>query len=237
MIWHAPIPAVYYSTNAWCTKALSGSVLSLNVTKEIILESIEKILSFIVEVEKLKAVLRKTRPVGLDRYENSAEHSWHVCLAALMLKGHANEAVDIDRVLKMLLIHDLGEIDAGDTIVYAEQPAEQKTKERNGVLRLLGMLPESQAQEYIGLWNEFEEGMTADAVYARAVDRVPPLLHNLYGGGHSWKTHKITLDQVLKVNSRIGMGSEPLWETLKAKIQSAGKEGLVYQTRSANHGE
>lgn len=147
----------------------------LNLAEEIALESIAKILSFIVEAEKLKAVLRKIRPVGLDRYENSAEHSWHVCLAALLLKGHANDAVDINRVLKMLLIHDLGEIDAGDIIVYAEQSAEQKTKEESGVRRLLDMLPDSQAQEYTSLWSEFEEGKTADAVYASTRQRgLPP---------------------------------------------------------------
>ena len=93
------------------------------------MEEIEKILNFIIEIEKLKAVHRKTKPVGLERYENSAEHSWHVCLSALMLKDFANEPVKIDRVIKMLLIHDLGEIDVGDTIVYSSETAELKAEE------------------------------------------------------------------------------------------------------------
>ncbi len=205
-----------------------------NHQKEFPLKSIEQILSFIVEVEKLKAVLRKTRPVGLDRYENSAEHSWHVCLAALMLKDHANDAVNIDRVLRMLLIHDLGEIDAGDTIVYAEQSAEQKSKEENGVRRLLDMLPASQAEEYLCLWQEFEKGETADALYARAIDRVPPLLHNLHGAGHSWQSHNIGFDQVLKLNSRIEKGSKPLWDVLKSRIQAAKDEGLFAHQHAPN---
>lgn len=191
------------------------------------MESIEKILEFIVEAEKLKSVLRKTRPVGLDRYENSAEHSWHVCLAALMLQDHANEPIDINRVLKMLLIHDLGEIDAGDTIVYASESSAVKEREEAGVTRLLAMLPEGQADQYKSLWDEFENGKTADAVYARAIDRIPPLLHNLYGGGHSWQEHGIPLEKILAVNSRIGQGSDSLWDVMKDKIESAVNNGLL----------
>jgi len=104
-------------------------------------EEIKGILQFMVEIEQLKDVHRQTKPVGLDRYENSAEHSWHVCLSALMLKDYANEEIDITRVMKMLLIHDLGEIDAGDTIIYASETEENKLKERNCVERLLKSLP------------------------------------------------------------------------------------------------
>jgi len=195
--------------------------------QEHVLESVEKILGFLVEAEKLKSVLRKTRPVGLDRYENSAEHSWHVCLAALMLKDHANDPIDIDRVIKMLLIHDLGEIDAGDTIVYASDSAGVKEKEESGIKRLFAMLPEEQAEQYKSLWDEFEEGMTADAVYARAIDRLPPLLHNLHGRGHSWREHDIPLEKILAVNSRIGKGSDRLWEIMRDKIESAVSDGLL----------
>lgn len=191
------------------------------------MESIEKILGFLVEAEKLKSVLRKTRPVGLDRYENSAEHSWHVCLAALMLKDHANEPIDIDRVLKMLVIHDLGEIDAGDTIVYASDSASVKEKEEAGVTRLLNLLPERRAEQYKILWDEFEEGKTADAMYARAIDRLPPLLQNLHGEGHSWREHDIPLEKILAVNSRIGKGSDELWEVMRNKIESAVGDGLL----------
>ncbi len=191
------------------------------------MEAIEKILDFIIEIEKLKTVQRKTRPIGLERYENSAEHSWHVCLAALMLTEYANDEIDIDRVIKMLLIHDLGEIDAGDTIVYTAQTPQQKAKEANGLTRILQLLPQRQAQTYIDLWHEFEAGDTADARYARAIDRLPPLLHNLHGQGHSWKENQISKEQVFSVNSRISTGSQPLWQVIEAKLQKAISQGIL----------
>jgi putative hydrolase of HD superfamily len=123
-----------------------------------IVKEIAQILAFVVEIEKLKDVHRKTRPVGLERVENSAEHSWHVCLTALMLKDYADEPIDIDRVIRMLLIHDLGEIDAGDTIIYQSETAENKAAEAAGVARLLGMLPHGQVEAYLALWHEFEAG-------------------------------------------------------------------------------
>jgi len=188
---------------------------------------IARILDFIVEVEKLKAVLRKTRPVGLDRYENSAEHSWHVCLAALMLREFANEDIDIDRVIRMLLIHDLGEIDAGDQIVYADHTESRYQEERAGVTRVLAILPGDMAKEYLALWEEFEAGDTAESRYARAIDRVPPLLHNLRGGGHSWKENDISRTRVLELNSRIALGSESLWQVLSEQLDKAAKDGLL----------
>ena len=188
---------------------------------------IARILDFIVEVEKLKAVLRKTRPVGLDRYENSAEHSWHVCLAALMLREFANEDIDIDRVIRMLLIHDLGEIDAGDQIVYADYTESRYQEERAGVTRVLAILPGDMAKEYLALWEEFEAGDTAESRYARAIDRVPPLLHNLRGGGHSWKENDISRTRVLELNSRIALGSESLWQVLSEQLDKAAEDGLL----------
>ena len=188
---------------------------------------IVQVLSFIIEIEKLKDVHRKTRPVGLDRYENSAEHSWHVCLSALMLKDYANEEIDIDRVIKMLLIHDLGEIDAGDTIVYASETQEIKDKEAAGLQRVLDILPSGKAQEYMGLWHEFEAGETADSKYAKAIDRVPPLLHNLHGDGHSWKDNNIGKEKVLGLNKRIAEGSKELWSVLESKLEKAVESGLL----------
>ncbi len=192
------------------------------------MEHIAKILNFIVEIEKLKSIIRKTRPVGLQRYENSAEHSWHVCLSALMLKDYANEKIDINRVIKMLLIHDLGEIDAGDTIIYASETAENKQKEESGVKRLLEILPSDQSNKYLALWKEFEAGKTAESKYAKAIDRVPPLLHNINGDGHSWKEHSISKEKVFDLNGqRISAGSSQLWEVIEAKLQQAVKDGLL----------
>ena len=183
--------------------------------------AIERILDFIVEIDQLKTVLRKTRPAGLDRYENSAEHSWHVCISALMLKDFANDDIDIDRVIKMLLIHDLGEIDAGDTIIFAGETPEIKEQEAAGLRRLFAMLSDEAAEEYLALWYEFEDGETADSLYAKAIDRIPPLLQNLNADCHSWRENNISKEQVLTVTSRIAKGSEAVWAVLEPRVQEA----------------
>jgi len=191
------------------------------------MKQIEEILNFIVEIEKLKGVQRKTKPVGFERYENSAEHSWHVCLSALMLKDFANEPVNIERVIKMLLIHDLGEIDAGDTIIYASETNELKGKEATAIKRILSILPDGMEDELMELWNEFEAGETADSKFAKAVDRVPPLLHNIHGDGHSWKAHGITKDKVFSVNQRIENGGEALWSVMRGKLERAVDDSIL----------
>ena len=192
------------------------------------LKEVTQILDFMVEIEKLKGVLRKSRPVGLKRHENSGEHSWHVCISALMLKEYADERINIDRVIKMLLIHDLGEIDAGDKIVYESETAEQKNKEWNGVKRVLDMLPNRQGEEYLALWEEFELGESADAKYAKAIDRIPPLLHNINDDGYGWKKHNIPKEKVLNFNQqRISAGGEKIWEGVEAKLQQAISDGTL----------
>ena len=192
-----------------------------------IMEKIENILTFIIEIEKLKDVLRKTKPVGLNRYENSAEHSWHVCLSALMLKDFANEKIDIDHVIKMLLIHDLGEIDAGDTIIYSSETLEKKEKEAKGVKRIFNLITKSKSIEYMAFWNEFETGETAESKFARAIDRIPPLLHNLYGSGNSWKENNILKEKVFSLNRRINEGSEELWKVIESKLDEAVTKGIL----------
>ncbi len=189
--------------------------------------NINDILDFMIEVEALKSVLRKTRPVGTTRYENAAEHSWHVCLSALMLKDYANEAIEIDRVLRMLLIHDLGEIDAGDKIIYRSETPEQKAQEAAGVERILSYLPQETAEAYLALWWEFEAGETADARYARAIDRIPPLLQNLKDEGHGWRVNGISKEQVFALNARIGLASEALWEAVRGRLQEGVERGIL----------
>jgi putative hydrolase of HD superfamily len=192
------------------------------------LKEVTQILDFMVEIEKLKGVLRKSRPVGLKRHENSGEHSWHVCISALMLKDYADETINIDRVIKMLLIHDLGEIDAGDKIVYESETAEQKNKEWKGVKRVLDILPNQQGEEYLALWEEFELGESADAKYAKAIDRIPPLLHNINDDGYGWKKHNIPKEKVLNFNQqRILAGGEKIWEGVEAKLQQAISDGIL----------
>lgn len=192
-----------------------------------LMEEIEGILQFIVEIEQLKNVHRKTKPVGLDRFENSAEHSWHVSLLALLLKEYSKEQIDIDRVIRMLLIHDLGEIDAGDKIIYSSETSEQKSDEEKGIKRLFQHLPEKTANDYTELWLEFEGGETPDSKYAKAIDRIPPILHNIYGNGNSWLENSIPKEKVFAVNSRISTGSPDVWEVIKDKLNEAVKNGLL----------
>ncbi|MDH5356489.1 MAG: HD domain-containing protein [Gammaproteobacteria bacterium] len=195
-------------------------------------ENINKIFAFIVEIDKLKNVLRKTRPVGLDRYENSGEHSWHVCLSALMLKDYSNESIDINHVIKMLLIHDLGEIDAGDTMIYEENMHKAKLKEREGIKRIFGLLPSENSAEYIALWEEFEFEDTAEARFARAIDRIPPVLHNLHGDLHSWQDNNIPMEKVLHVNSSIQHGSKKLWEVIESRLNEVAANAILPQSNN-----
>src|SRR6266699_3720886 len=137
----------------------------------------QAIVDFIIELDKLKGVTRKTRPLGLDRYENSAEHSWQIALLAASLAPFAETKIDIDRVICMLLVHDIGEIDTGDTMVYVEGGwDERKAAELAAVTRIFGMLPEDQGAGFLALWQEFEHGHTPEARFARAVDRAMPVL-------------------------------------------------------------
>ena len=127
----------------------------------------------------------------------------------------------------MLLIHDLGEIDVGDTIIYDSEQPHLKEEEAKGLERILKILPENQAKEYIALWREFEDGQSIDAQYARAIDRIPPLFHNMNDEGHSWNNHGVTKEQILKTNSRVALGSAPLWEAIKTKLNEAFDQGIL----------
>jgi len=198
------------------------------------MKEIEQLIEFMIEAEKLKDVHRKTRPVGLERFENSAEHSWHVALMAMMMKDYANEDINIDRVIKMLLIHDLGEIDAGDVIIYESEKPELKAKEAEGVKRLLSYLSPGQQEEYMALWYEFEDGKTIDSKYAKAIDRIPPLFHNLRGDKSTWLEHGITIEKALNINKRIGEGSEAIWRVVEKKLHE-GKEAGLFVGQDDDH--
>lgn len=192
-------------------------------------ERLEKQLALIVEIDQLKAVLRRTR-VKSDsaRLENSAEHSWQVALMALLLKEHANEPVDVAKVVKMLLIHDVVEIDAGDTFVYDLEAAKQQhQKELKAAERIFGMLPEDQRDTLMTLWLEFEEGETPEARYGKALDRMLPMLLNYHNEGQSWKEHGVRYEQALTVNSKIEKGSALLWQKVQAMLSEAVEKGWL----------
>ena len=187
-----------------------------------------QIVAFILELDKLKGVTRKTRPLGLERYENSAEHSWQIALLAASLGQYADAAVDLDRVISMLLVHDIGEIDTGDTIFYAEEGwGERKAAEKAAVTRIFGMLPEPQGAKFLSLWQEFEDGQTAEARFAHAADRAMPVLLNLANGGQSWRENGITHERVVRrVAPPIQAGCPVLWDYLEASLEEARQKGL-----------
>ena len=190
--------------------------------------SIPSQLAFAVEIDRLKGVLRRTRLVDGSRHENSAEHSWHVAMMAVVLAGHAPDVVDLGRVLKMLLVHDVVEIDADDTFCYdAEANLDKADRERMAAERLFGLLPEGQGAELRALWDEFEEGRTAEARYAVALDRLQPLLLNYHGGGGSWREHAITRSQVLARMAPIAEGAPGLWPTVLAMVDEACARGHI----------
>ena len=185
------------------------------------------IIDFILELDKLKGVTRKTRPIGLDRYENSAEHSWQLAMLAVSLVHYAAAPVNIDRVVHMLLVHDIGEIDTGDTILYAEGGwEERKQAERVAVARIAGLLPEPQAAAMMDLWIEFEDATTAEARFANAVDRAMPAILNLANSGQSWRENGITHDRVIaRIAPPIKAGCPALWEYMEAQLAEAERAG------------
>ena len=186
-----------------------------------------RIVEFVLELDKLKGVTRKTRPLGLDRYENSAEHSWQIAVLALSLVQYAAAHVDIDRVIRMLLVHDIGEIDTGDTIAYAVGGwTERKAAELSAVTRIFGLLPDTLRDDYLALWCEFEDGTTAESKFANAADRAMPVLLNLANNGQSWRENGITYDRVVaRVAAQISAGCPALWEYLAAQLAEASARG------------
>lgn len=193
------------------------------------MERLEKQLVLLIELDQLKSVLRRTRVKSADRrLENSGEHSWHVALMAVLMQEHANAPVDIARVMKMLLIHDVVEIDAGDTFVYdVAASKEQEEKELKAAERLFGMLPSDQGDELFALWKEFEAAQSDDAKYAKALDRLIPMLLNYHNDGQSWKEHGVTREQALTINKRIEFGSVILWDKAKELIEEATEKGWL----------
>jgi putative hydrolase of HD superfamily len=187
----------------------------------------EKIIHFILELDKLKLVERKVRLSGSGRFENTAEHTWHIAMLAASLAPFAIEPIDISRVIKMLLVHDIGEIDTGDTIVFAQTGwAEHKDAELRSAERIFGLLPEQAGDEFLQLWKEFEASESPDARFAHAADRAMPVLLNLVNQGGSWRENGITYDRVMKrVGPEINAGCPALWNYLSARLEEAKQLG------------
>ena len=184
-------------------------------------DRIDKQVAFLTEVDRLKSIERATTLGDGTRFENSAEHSWHVALYALILAEQAPPDVNISRVIKMLLIHDLVEIDAGDAPIFGQYDAEKLAdEEAKAARRIFGLLPADQASELLDLWNEFEAATTPDAQFAKSMDRFQPPNQNLASGGGSWKDYGVDLNRIeTRVGAKIARGAPGLWAWLKPKIK------------------
>ncbi len=192
-------------------------------------ERLKQQINFLMEIDKLKLILRRTMVTNKSRLENTAEHSWHLAMFAMMLCEHANEPdLNVMRVIRMVLIHDIVEIDAGDTMLYDSVGREDKSvREQAAANRIFDLLPEDQHEEIRQLWDEFEEKETSEALFATSLDRLQPLLHNYYTEGAAWKKHGITSSQVMEANAHIAEGSEILWEFAEELIRSSVAKGYL----------
>jgi putative hydrolases of HD superfamily len=184
-------------------------------------------IQFLIEIDKLKHVFRRTKLLDGSRHENDAEHSWHLALMAMVLHEHSNEPVEMSKVVKMVLIHDLVEIDAGDTFLYDENSESSKADaEAKAAMRAYGLLPEDQRREFLELWEEFERKETPEARFAAAIDRLEPLIQNSQTEGHAWMKYGITKDRVIAKNKPplIG-GSEELWAYAEKMLAECADKG------------
>lgn len=190
--------------------------------------SMTQVIHFLMEIDKLKDVQRRTKVLGSQRQENSAEHSWHFAIAALSLAPYASTEVDIQRVIQMALLHDIVEIDAGDVMVYdLAARAAIHDQEVAAAKRLFGLLPEPQRTSFTALWQEYEEGESADARFALVLDRSLPMLMNLHNKGQSWVENGISLEQVVARNAMIADIHPELWQHLHHHLQDAQRKGWL----------
>ena len=185
-------------------------------------------IEFIREIDKLKYIFRKTKLINSDRPENDAEHSWHLAMMAIVLAGHANEPIDLEKVMKMVLIHDIVEIDSGDVFAYDTTKSHDNfDEELKAARRIFGILPEEQAEEFINLWIEFEEMKTPESKFARALDRLEPLLQNASNNGGTWREFDVKYDKVIEKKKAIKDGSEELWKFAENLIDESVEKGIL----------
>jgi putative hydrolase of HD superfamily len=191
-------------------------------------QPLQEIIDFISYIDQLKTVIRKNGLHDASREENSAEHSWHAALSALLLAPYADQPVDVNKVVKMLLIHDLVEIEAGDTFVYDKQEvAKQVNTENDAAALIFNRLPDEQGKILKNLWDEFETRETPEAKFAKSIDRFLPLYSNIINRGYSWLPYKVTQTHVREINSIIKDGETGLWELVEDMLDEAVQEGYL----------
>lgn len=185
-------------------------------------------LQFLIEIDRVKHIFRKTMLLNKSRFENDAEHGWHLALMAMVLSEYSNEPLDVSKVIKMVLIHDIVEIDAGDAIVYnTELRALAQEKEARAAERIFGLLPEDQRRVFMDLWQEFEARISPEARFAAAIDRFEPILQNKLTDYETWKTHNISYTQLQDKNRHIQEGSRAIWEIVQEIIEEARASGEI----------
>lgn len=185
-------------------------------------------INFIKEIDKIKYIQRKTKLFHSDRPENDAEHSWHLAMMTIVLAEHSDVPVDVLKVLKMVLIHDIVEIDAGDTFIYDTQKNHSNTEnELIAAKRIFGLLPDEQAEELIEIWQEFEAGETPDARFAKAMDRIEPLLQNTSNNGGTWREFDVDYSKVFEKKKVIAQGSTTLWKFAENLLNESVEKGIL----------
>ena len=192
------------------------------------MSKLDKQIAFIKEIDKIKYIQRKTKLFNSNRRENDAEHSWHLAMMAIVLLEHANKDIDLLKVLKMVLIHDIVEIDAGDTFIYSTTKDHNNTNEELvAAKRIFGMLPKEQANDLIAIWEEFEAGETDEAKFAKAMDRFEPLLQNASNSGGTWVEFDVPYHKVYDKKSEIKDGSESIWSYAESLIDDGVGKGYL----------
>ena len=178
-------------------------------------------INFIKEIDKLKYIQRKTKLFNSNRLENDAEHSWHLAMMALVLLEHSNTDIDILKVLKMVLIHDIVEIDSGDIFIFDTKKNHDNTQEElKAAKRIFGLLPDVQAQDLIDLWLEFEIGKTNEAKFAKAMDRFEPILQNISNDGGTWREFNVSKNKVIEKTKPVSLGSKNIWDYSLIEIET-----------------
>lgn len=187
-----------------------------------------KQISFIKEIDKIKYIQRKTKLFNSNRHENDAEHSWHLAMMAIVLAEHSDKKIDILKVLKMVLIHDIVEIDAGDTFLYDTTKNHVNTEEElMAAKRIFGILPQKQAEEFITLWEEFEEGVTDDAKFAKSMDKFEPLLQNASNNGGTWAEFNVSYEKVYDKKKEIKNSTASIWDYAEGLINDSVNKGIL----------
>ena len=191
-------------------------------------DNLLKQVNFIKEIDKLKYIQRNTKLFNSDRHENDAEHSWHLAMMTLVLAEHSDAPIDVLKVLKMVLIHDIVEIDAGDTFIYDSLKNHTNTDEELvAAKRIFGLLPEEQANEFITIWQEFEEGVTNEAKFAKSMDRFEPLLQNTSNNGGTWAEFNVDYQKVYDKKKAIKQGSASLWSYSENLLNESVEKGIL----------